>query len=241
MELIAQKREELGKKSKRLKQEGLTPAVIFGKGMESVPISLNSLEFAQVFEKAGETELIDVKVDGTGDTLGYKILVREVQYNPVTDQLIHVGLYKPDLTVKTNADIPLEIIGEEENELVKSGEGLILTLLDSIEVSALPADLPHTLKLDVSRLAEIGDGITVAELEYDKEKVEIVGLEEDMMIVKVDYAEMEEEPEEEVSEEEALEGIEATEETAEDGEEGEKGTEAKPAEKVEEADEKPEK
>lgn len=232
MELNTQKREQLGKKTKVLREQGLIPAAVFGKGMETVSVTVGLLDFKRTYEKTGDTELIDINVAGGGDAEGkgdvsYKCLVKEVQYNPITDEVDHVGFYKPDLTVRTNADIPVEIEGEEENELVKSGEGLVLALVDTIEVSALPMDLPHAFTVDASGLGEIGEGITVADLNYDREKVEIVGLEEDALVVKMDYAEMAEEEEEEISEEEALAGIEATEETAaEDGEEGGEGSES---------------
>ena len=105
--------------------------------------------------------------------------------------------------------------------LVKSGEGMLLTLLSEIEVEALPADLPSSFEIDASHLKEIGEGITIAELKFDKEKVEIVDKEPEEFVVRIDYAEMEEEPEEEaeLTEEELIEGIEATEEKEESEEE----------------------
>jgi large subunit ribosomal protein L25 len=221
MEITAEKREKLGRQTKVLRAEDFIPGAIFGKGMETIPITLNLLDFEKVLEAAGETELVDVKVKGNKD---HKVLVKEVQYDPITDKIIHVGLYQPDLTEEINADIPVEIVGEEENPLVKSEEGMVLVLMDEIPVKSLPTDLPRNFKVDVSGIEEIGDGVVVGQLEYDKEKVEIVDLEDDALIVKIDYAEMEEEPEEEITEEEALAELEVTEEVAE-GEEVPEGKE----------------
>lgn len=218
MELIAEKREIFGKQAKGLKEENLIPASIFGKGLESVSIQIDYVQAKKVYMEAGETTLVDVKIDG--DTT--KVLFKEVQFDPISGRIIHIGFYKPNLKEKTQAQVPVEIIGEEENELVKSGEALVLTILDEITVEALPADLPHSFEVDVSNLAEIDAAVTVGELSYDKEKVEIVDLNPEDLVVKLDHAESLEEEEEEISEEEALEGIEATEETAkEEGEDGE--------------------
>lgn len=213
MELTAQKRQEKGKKTRTLRESGKVPAVVFGPQMDSVDVTLGKTEFKRVFAETGETSLIDLKVDRDE----YKVLVKDVQLDPITLDYLHIGFYKPNLKEIISADIPVEIVGEEQNELIKSGEALALALVDSIEIRALPTDLPNAFIIDVSELKEIGDGITVGEIKYDRDKVEIVGLEDDAFVAKLDYAEMQE-VEEEVSEEEAIAGIEATEETAEEEE-----------------------
>lgn len=225
MELAGQKRETTGKKVKSIRTDGNVPAVVYGSAIESTSISLNQNEFIKVFKKAGETSLIDLKLQDGND---YKVLVKDVQYDPVTDSIIHVGLYKPNLTEKTEVQVPVEVLGEETNSIVKSGQGLVLTLINEITVRALPTDLPDAFRVDISGLEDIGAGVTVGELEYNKEKVEIMDLEDDELVVKIDYAEMlEEEEEEELTEEEAIAKMEATAEAEEEeGEEsGEKETE----------------
>lgn len=218
MELNAQKREKTGKAVKSLRHEGLLPAVIFGKGLESANITINKNDFIKTYNEAGETTLIDIKLEGDGTE---KVLVKDVTYEPVSGAISHVGFYKPNLKEKTSAYIPVEVVGEEANALIKSGEAVILTLMDEIEVEALPTDLPHKFEIDVTNLSELGSGVTVAELNYDKSKVEILDLEPDTMVLKLDYAQsLETEEEAEVSEEEALAKIEATEEKKEEAEEG---------------------
>jgi large subunit ribosomal protein L25 len=227
MEIKATKREKLGKSTKSLRKNRQIPAVIYGEKIKPTPLTINTLEFKKVFKEAGETTLIDVKYNNSNE----KVLVKEVQLHPVTLEPIHVSFHKVDLTEKIRADIPVEITGEEECEIVQKGEGMVLTLLTEIEVEALPTDLPSNFEVNISRLAEVGQGITVEELNYDKKKVEIVGAEEDELIVKIDYAEMEEEEEEEeITEEELIEGMEVTGEKEEE-EEGEE--EPKPKEEKE--------
>ncbi|MBN1162813.1 50S ribosomal protein L25 [Patescibacteria group bacterium] len=216
MELTAEKRQESGKKVRHLRKENKIPAVMFGKGLESVSLSLNYLDFDRLYKEAGETNLIDLNYNSES----HKVLIKEVQYDPISDKIIHVGFYKPDLTEKVEVNVPVEVIGEEENDLIKSGEAVVLVLLQEITISALPTELKDAFVIDVSKLTEVGAAVTVAQLDYDREKVEIVDVEKDEAVVRLDYAQMAEE-EEEVSEEELIEGIEATEETEKDEEEAE--------------------
>lgn len=216
MQLKAKQREELGKATKYIRRGNQIPAVIFGKGMDSVAITLEYVDFNKVYQESGETDLIDIE---SGDKK-YKVLIKDIQFNPVTDKIAHVGFYKPDLTEKIEAQVPVEVIGEELNEFIKNGTGIALQLLQEITVEALPEDLPHEFQVDVSKLTELGQGITVAELNYDKDKVTIPDLDPTEMVIRLDAVTIEEEPVEEVSEEEAIAGMEATEEKPEEETEG---------------------
>ena len=220
MQLKAEKRKILGKNTKHIKREGKIPAVIFGKGMESVSLSLGYNEFDKTFKKAGETDLIDIEADNEK----FKVLIKDVQNDPVSGKFIHVGFYKPDLTIKTEAQVPVTVIGEENNDLIKNGTGIALQLLQEITVEALPQDIPHEFTIDVSSLSEIGQGVTISQLEYDREKVSIPDIDPEEMVVRMDEIAVEEEPEEAVSEEEAIAGLEATEEKAVDEDEEGKET-----------------
>jgi len=219
MELIGQKRKILGKKTKTLREDRLLPAVIFGKGLESLSITVGYNDFVKVFTKTGETSVFDIVVDNKK----HPVLVKDVQRHHITSKPIHVGFYEVNLKEKINANIPVEIVNEEENALVKSGEALVLVLLNEIEVEALPTDLPENFTIDAIKLEGMDSTILVDDLEYDREKVEIMGIEPEEIVVKLDYAQMLEEEEKEVDESEAMADIEATEEKEpEEGEEKEK-------------------
>ena len=219
MELTAEKREKLGKASKGLRSEGSIPGVIFGKGFESFPVTLSQTEVEKAYNEGGETTLIDIKI---GDKTE-KVLFKEVQEDPITGKIIHAGFYKPNLKEKTEAEVPVEIIGEENNEFVKNGEAIVLILVNEVAVEALPTDLPHAFEIDVSNM-QIGDIVTAGQLNYDKEKVALVDLEPDDLVVKLDKIEEQVEEEVPVSEEEELEKIEATEEKVGEEEEGKEET-----------------
>ncbi len=217
MELKAKKREILGKKVESLRRQGLLPAVVFGKETGSIPITLDHKEFLKVYEEAGESSLVDVQI---GKQKPIKVLITETDIDPVTDETLHANLHAVTLTEKATATIPIEITGE--SPIVKSGEGMLLTLLDEIEVEALPQDLPSEIKVDVSNLTEIDQRIAIKDLPVDRSKVEIKQDPEDL-VVKVEHAEMEEEEEvkEEVPVEEAVEVTTEKPETTEDAEETE--------------------
>ena len=221
MQLNAAKREARGKKAKSVRKERKIPAVIFGSDIDSISIAIDYREFLKAYKESGETTLIDIIAEGTKEP--YRVLVKEVQVHPVDYAITHVSFHKVNLKEKTSADIPVVIENEENVALVKSGEALVLTQLNEITVEALPTDLPHEFVVDVSGFAEIGDVITVADLIYDHEKVEIVdhGLED--VVVILDYATIEEVEEEEVAEEELIGGLEATKESVK--EEAEEGSE----------------
>ena len=203
MKLAAEKREVLGKKVKSLRQQGKLPAVVFGKETGSIPITLNKKEFLKIYKEAGESTLIDLNLPETKKPI--KVLISEVDIDPVSDEVIHANLHAVTLTEKATATIPIEVVGE--SPIVKSGGGMLLTLLDEIEVEALPQDLPSEIKVDISNLTEIDQGIAIKDLPVDRSKVEIKHDPEDL-VVKIEHAEMEEEeeaPTEEIPVEEAVE------------------------------------
>lgn len=217
MELISTKREKTGKKVKEIRKRAEVPAVVFGNEIESTSITVNLMDFQKLFKKAGETSLIDLKLDNHT----HKVLINDVQNDPITSKIIHVNFYKPNLKEKTEVEVPVEVMGETENDLLKSGAGILLLLHQEIRVSALPTDLPEKFAVDVSKLENIGDTITISQLEFDRNKVEIADLEDDEVVVKIDAPQQEAEEEAPVTEADAIANMEATAEAKEEDEETE--------------------
>lgn len=215
MELKAEKRKIRGKKVKGLRREGNIPAILFGGDKESQPLTLKHPEFEKVYQEAGESTLINLNIGGKKE----KVLIADVQRNPL-GKLLHADLQRVEAGEKLTATVAIEVTGESPT--VKSGEGILLTLLDEVEVECLPRDLPSEIKVDVSRLRHVGRGIEVKDLPIDRTKVKILGHEPDELVLKIDYPEMEEEEEVAVPEEEAVAAVEAVEERPEEKvEEGE--------------------
>lgn len=197
MDIVAEKRTLLGKKTKALRRQGKIPAVVFGKSQGSQPLTLDLVAFEKVFAEAGETTLLNLKV--TGEKTPRPVLISEVQRDPVNCQILHINFHEVALTEKTTAEVPIEVIGEAP--VVKSGEGIIITLLNEVEVECLPTDIPEKITVDISQLTEVDQGIAIKDLPIDRSKIEIK-IDPEELVVKVDYAEqIEAKPKEEAAEE----------------------------------------
>ncbi len=185
LSLHASERKILGKKVEKLRQEGNLPAHVFGKGVESENVLLVTKDFLKIFHQAGETGLIDLKIETSAKAEGAErirpVLIREVQYNPLSGDLIHVDFYQVNLTQKVKVPVPLVLIGEQA-EAVKLGEAIVLQTLNEIEVEALPTDLVENIEVDITSLKAIDDAITVGQLNYDKSKLTLSAPEEEIVV-----------------------------------------------------------
>lgn len=157
--LTAAHRTETGKKVKHLRSAGRIPATVYGKSVKSVSITVSADEFISVYEKAGETGLIELVIDKEKRS----VLVHSVQRHPVSHSALHVEFHQVDLKEKVHADIPLELTGE--SPAVSQHLGVLLTVLGAIEVEALPTDLPEKIPVDITKLAEVNDELKVADLD----------------------------------------------------------------------------
>lgn len=161
-----------GRKVKILRKEGLLPGNIYGKKIKSQAVQVKALDFKKAYEEAGETGLISLKVQGEkGKGEDRAVLVSSVQFNPLTDAVVHVDFRQVDLKEKVTADVPVELMGESPAE--KGSIGTVVQYIDEIEVEALPGDLPEKFEIDASGLAEVDQAVFVSDLKYDKAKVEV--------------------------------------------------------------------
>ncbi|GAB4478518.1 MAG: 50S ribosomal protein L25/general stress protein Ctc [Anaerolineae bacterium] len=190
--LEAAKRDIVGKQVRQLRREGLVPVVVYGPDFESLSLQVDARELRSVLKEAGGTHIINLKVGR--ETIN--TLARSVQRDPIRGDILHVDFYRVDLKRPIRAEVSVVVVGE--SPVVESGEGMVLHLLNNIEVEALPTNLPSHLEVDVSALNEIGATIYVRDLALP-EGVE-VHADPDEPVVKIDYAPMlaeEEEGEEE--------------------------------------------
>lgn len=182
-EIKAEIRTVLGRKVKHLRDAGLVPATIYGHKFESVSIQFNALELQKIYDKVGESGLIELLVGSDK----YNILFRNPQYSPVESEIVHIDCYKVNLKEKISAFIPIVLIGE--SPALKDGNTLV-SITDEVEVEALPTDLPESIEIDISILTEVGQMITVEDIKLD-EKVTMITL-LDQAIVKVEEPRAEE-------------------------------------------------
>ena len=182
-EIKAEIRTVLGRKVKHLRDAGLVPATIYGHKFESVSIQFNALELQKIYDKVGESGLIELLVGSDK----YNIIFRNPQYSPVESEIVHIDCYKVNLKEKISAFIPIVLIGE--SPALKDGNTLV-SITDEVEVEALPTDLPESIEIDISILTEVGQIITVEDIKLD-EKVTMITL-LDQAIVKVEEPRAEE-------------------------------------------------
>lgn len=155
--LAAQMREETGKRSKRLLEEGRLPAVVYGPKQEATTISLSMTEFTKILRDVGESSVVEL----SGLKAPLQVLIHDVDLDPVKNTPRHVDLYAIEKGAKVEIAVPLEFIGE--SAAVKAGANLV-KVMHELEIEAAPADLPSEITVDISVLAEVGSQIHVRDL-----------------------------------------------------------------------------
>jgi len=174
--LKAKIRKELGKKIKKLKKQGLLPAVLYGPKIKPQPIEVDLKEFEKVYETAGESSLISLQIEDKK----FPVLIHEIQKNPVSGKTTHIDFYQPILTEEVEATVPL--VFEGEAPAIKELGGTLVKEIQEVEVRALPQNLPHEIKVNVERLKNFEDEIFIKDLEVpegvkiQKEPDEIVAV-----------------------------------------------------------------
>ncbi len=158
--LKAKKRTLRGRKVKQLRRQGILPANIYGRGITSQAIELPQQEFLRIFKESGETEVIELMLEGEKEAR--PVLVRHLQLHPVTEEILHVDFLQVNLKEEITAAVPLVFVGQ--SPAVKEGRGILLELMDELEVRALPTQIPSEIKVDISQLQEVNDFLTVADL-----------------------------------------------------------------------------
>ncbi|HRY60053.1 MAG TPA: 50S ribosomal protein L25 [Patescibacteria group bacterium] len=209
--LNAKKREVTGEKIDSVRKEGLIPAVVYGKGKENVNLVVNAIEFNKVFTKTGENTLIKLNIEGEG--VAKNVLAHDVAYNPVSDAPIHIDFYEVKMDEEVETEVPLVFIGE--SPAVKDFEGTLITNKSEVTVKCLPANIPHEIEVDISKLSTFEDSITVADLKIPTGVELITELEETVALVEAPRSE-EELKELDTEVVENVEAVEATEEKKEE-------------------------
>lgn len=231
--LKATERQILGKKVKKLRQDGFIPAHVYGNKVDSEHVSVNTKDFLKVYGQTGETGLIDLQI---GEEKIRPVLVRGIQVDPVRSEPLHIDFYQVNLKEKVIVPVPIELIGEQP-EVVHTGEAVVIQPMGEIEVEALPTELPEKIVVDITSLKQIDDAILVSQL-IVPEGVTLLA-DAESVVVKLDNAiteEMKKLMEEQAAEQAAAAAAEAA---AAEGAEGEAPAEGEAVEGEEAAVEEP--
>jgi len=210
LELKTETRDVLGKKNRFLRRQGLTPGHLFGHGIKSQSLQCPTTTVERLVTRAGTTRLIKLQIDDIQTP--HIVLIREIQKNPVSGQLLHVDFYQVNMKEKMTAEIPIVLVGDAP---ALKGKGHIMSHpLTRLSVECLPDKLPHRIEVDVSSLEELDDAIHVSDITLDSEVTilsdpeGLVAKVSEVAAAKIDE-EVAAETEEGVEGEEAEEGVEA--------------------------------
>lgn len=164
--LKAEVRQNKGRRSRNLlANQGKVPAVVYGKGIDSISLAVDAKEVTKILQSFGTSPVVDLKINNEQ----YKVMFKELQHHPLSQQLMHIDFLKVDLNVLIKANVPIRLVGEPQG--IKEG-GTLQQQLREVEVECLPTDIPEAIEVDVSQLA-VGEGIHIADLK-DLKGVEIV-------------------------------------------------------------------
>lgn len=195
--------------AQELRQSGRVPGTLYGPKLKApVSVSVNGHDLTILLQHIEDTTLVDAELDGKT----HKVLIKDIQANPLKSEIFAIDLYAPNLKEEIVAEVALDFVGESESE--KEGNILIRNLT-SVEVKALPTALPETITVDISALATLEDVVRAGDLTLDTG----VELETDpeAVVALVEQPKQEEEPE---MTSEELDAVEASQtESAEDASE----------------------
>ena len=213
----AEERQEVGKgPNRRLRTQGKIPAVLYGQGLKTLSVSVNTGDVDQILcSETGHNTIFKLQV-GSNST---DVLIRDYQLDPLKGTLLHADFQVVALDKKMTFAVPIQTLGTASG--VTAG-GVLDIVLREIELECFPSDVPDHVPVDVTEL-EIGDSVRVEALQMDLSKISILS-DPDLVILSIVPPHVEEEPEV-IPEEEELEEPELIKKGKAEEEEEEKKTE----------------
>ena len=160
LQLMVDPRVVTGKKVSSLRRQGILPAHLYGRDTESQSLQATAHSVLGLLKSAGRNAIIELHI--AGETEPRPVVLRGVQRNPVTSELVHIDFFQISLTDRLRANVTLVIVGEAPAVTVFNG--VMLQSLDILQVEALPTDIPPQIEVDVSGLNELESAIFVRDL-----------------------------------------------------------------------------
>ena len=143
---------------------GKTPGIVYGAGEQPQLIEMDhNAIFHALKKEVFHSSVLDLDIDGKTT----KVVLRDVQYHPFKQQILHIDFQRVSAKQKIHMKIPLHYSGEEESNAVKIDKALVNHILNELEVSCLPADLPEAINIDLSKL-EKGATLTLKDIALPK-------------------------------------------------------------------------
>ena len=180
----------VGKKVKLLRQAGKLPAVIYGRNLEPIAISLDLKSTTRALAGLTTSSLMTIQIGKESHT----VLIRDRQYDYIRGDILHLDFLAVSMSETLTATVPVILIGLAP--VLETTEAMLLTETEGLTVESLPGDLPESIEIDVSGLESIGDSVVVSDLVFS-DKITIMHEPTDTIVVAVGTAHLEEEEEEE--------------------------------------------
>ena len=158
--LKAEERSGTGKRvAKDLRKQGLIPANVYKGGKDAMNLQLAKEDLHEVLQtKAGENVIITLKMSGEGKAKDKTVVIKEIQREPIKDQILHVDFNEISLTEMLKVNVPLASHGEPEG--VKKDGGILEHIMWELQIECLPTAIPEKIEVDVSNL-KIGEAIYI--------------------------------------------------------------------------------
>ncbi|MFA6273186.1 MAG: 50S ribosomal protein L25 [Candidatus Paceibacterota bacterium] len=189
MILLKAKKREPKVSLAKMRKSGELPAVFYGKKEKTTSISVALKDFVKVWEEAGESSVVSLKIEGSEDL---EALIQDVDSDPVRSTPRHADFYVFEKGKKLQIKTPIEFTGV--SPAVKDLGAVLLKVLHELSIEALPKDLPKKIEVDISTLKNFGDTIVAKDLKLPAG----VSLEENPEEVVASVFEPKEEKEEEI-------------------------------------------
>lgn len=157
--LDAKIRTEKGRKTNALRIAGSVPAIVYGADTQPKSIFVNRNQFLKTYEAAGESSLVELKVD---EGAPMHVLIHDYQTDPLRDEVTHVDFLSVDMNKEIEADVELYFQGE--SPAVKATGGTLVRSVERVSVRCLPSKLVRSIPVDISKLVTFDDVIRVSDL-----------------------------------------------------------------------------
>ena len=156
--LHANIRKETGRTTaKAIRNEGRVPGIFYLRNEKNIPIVVNALDMRPLVYTS-DTHLVDLRLD---DGTSEKCVIREIQFDPITDKIVHFDLIGLVMSEQMEFEVPIVLEGSSVG--VREGGGMLSHLLHKVQVRCLPGQLPDHIAIDISEM-RIGDVITVRDI-----------------------------------------------------------------------------
>ena len=185
--LQATNREVLGKKTRFLRRQGITPTHLFGHNLESLALQCDTTQLQHIIAQAGMSRLVNLMIDK--DKQPKSVFIREIQRDVLSNQLLHVDFYQVIKGEKIAVDVPIVLVGEAP--AMKEKGRMLAYGITSLSIECLPDSVPPQIEIDLSPLEEVEQAIYVRDIVISPDIT--VHADPDQLLVKISEAIIKEE------------------------------------------------